>query len=256
MNFSHSAFYELADGAGVAATDSLGNAPNGSIIGTTTNLWANAGCLTIGNAQGAAGDNAIKVVDAYMDAMLRMDDLEGSSIVLMYWVNQPQIPSSGARVICSYGNIAGNTDGAWALYDQTHIPLYSVRGGATWQSPSLVVNEPQTTAENDVWMAYCIQLDVFDGKLAVSSCINGQPNRGLRLFNLEPALPRVDTSGAGLRLLGRGLSGGGSSSFVWGQTKYRRMFIARTNGDQRHMIPVWAKSHYDNATGVPDWMVS
>lgn len=144
MNFTQSAFYKLDDGAGTAAADALGNAPSLAVIGTTTNLWANADCLTISNAAGAAGDNALKSVDAYFDAMLRLDDLEGSSVVLMFGVNKPQVPTTGARVMFTYGNIAGNTDGGYGVYDQAHIPLYSVRGGATWQSPSLAVNEPQT----------------------------------------------------------------------------------------------------------------
>lgn len=46
MNFTKAAFYKLDDGAGTAAADALGNAPSLAVIGTTTNLWANADCPT------------------------------------------------------------------------------------------------------------------------------------------------------------------------------------------------------------------
>lgn len=254
MNFTASAFYKLDEGTGATVADALGKAPDLSVIGTTTDIWANADCFTISKPAGAAGDNALKAVDAYFDAMLRLDDLDGSSILLAYQINQPQVPSSGARIVMSYGDFGNTTDGGWGVYDSNHIPTWSLRSGGTWQQNGHTVIEPLTAAENGVWTSLAVQLDLFDGRLVATGYINDYPNRGCRLFSAEASLPRADTTGAGFRLFGKGSSGGGSANFLWGQTQLRRVFIGRTNGDQRHNVPKWVKSLSDASGGIPSFM--
>lgn len=256
MNFTSAAFYKLDEGTGTTVSDALGNAPDATVIGTTTNLWANADCLTVSNAQGAAGDNAIKVVDPYFDAMLRLDDLDGSSILLMYWMKQPEPPSSGTRFIMSYGDLSNNTDGGYGLQDQILVPNYSLRGGLTWQNTGLTITEPVDASNNNVWTMMGFQIDLFGGKLVCNGYMDGEPNRGARLFALEATLPRADSLGAGLRLLARGKATGTTDNYVWGQTQYKRFFLGRVNGDQRHLVPVWMKAFYDTTTGIPSFMTA
>lgn len=257
MNFSRAAFYKLDEGAGTSVADTLGNAPAGTIVGEATNLWANAGCMTESKAAGAAGDNAIKLIDPYFDELMRLDTLEGSSLLFMYWLNQPQVPATGTRFLFTYGDILSTVDGGYGCTDaQGHVATYSIRDVTTWQSGVLTVTEPMPAAENGNWMCFGIQFDLYDGRLVIQGNINGHPNRAYRLFNLESALPRADSSGAGLRLFGRGTAGGGSNNYLFGQTQVKRAFIGRTNGDMRHRLPIWQREFYEQATGVPDWMVS
>lgn len=255
MNFDKAVFYTLAEGTGTSVSDALGNGPAGSVQGTTTNIWANAGGFTVSNSAGAAGDNAIKIQDTYIDELCRLDNLNGS-VVLMYWMRQPQVPNSGTRYIMSYGDIGTNTDGAYSLIDQSHVAVYSVRGGATFEFGGGANTESIVAAQNNQWLAYWANFDVLDGRLVVSCGINGTPQRGSRLFNLESALPRVASNGSGVRLLGRGAGASGSANFIWGQTQVKRVFIGRVNGDQRHNIPQWAKQFYNTPTGIPDFMVA
>lgn len=254
MNFEKSVFYELADGTGTSVVDTLGNGPTGSIQGTTTNIWSNAGCFTISNASGAAGDNAIKIQDSYIDEMMRLDNLSGS-IVVMYMLNQPQVPSSGTRAIFSYGNTGSATDGAYALADLSNSVFYSIRGGATSEFGGTNTCESLTASENNTWFSYGFQLDVIDGRVISSSYINGEPHRGCRLFNLEAGLPRVDTAGCGIRLFARSSGASTSTNFMWGGTKLKRVFIGRVSGDQRHNIPAWCEEYYTTQSGTPSFMV-
>lgn len=258
MNFTKAVFYELAEGTGTSVVDTLGNGPAGTIAGTTTNIWSNAGAFTIDNAthaSGVAGDNAIKVQDAYIDAMMDLTTLEGSSLVLMYMLNQPQVPT-GTKYIMSYGDVGSNTDGAYAVSDQNQLCVYSVRGGATSEFGGAITVDPILTAQNNTWVSYGYQLDLFNGKLVSSGYANGNPGRGCRIFNLEATLPRVAANGCGIRLLARGSGVTGAANFMWGQTQIKRVFIARTNGDQRHNIPVWCNAYYNDTAGTVPFMVS
>lgn len=256
MNFSRACFYTLDEGAGVAVADALGNGPDGAIVGTTTNLWANAGGLTVSNAAGSAGDNAIKFLGDYIDQLCRLDNLEGS-LVWMYWIKQPQMPTGG-QTIFSYGDVGSNVDGGYYLNHPVQSLVYSIRGGSTWQAGTNSSNtEPLLAADNDVWRAICIQFDVFDGKLHISGAIDGFPQRGNRLFNLEAGLPRVASNGTGMRFLARGYNAAAlSDQFVWGQTQVKRLFVGRVDGEQRHNIPKWFQQFYETATGIPGFMVA
>lgn len=254
MNFDNAVFYLLDEGAGSSVYDSLSNGPTGEIVGTHTNIWSNPGNLTIGASAGTVGDNAIKLRGSYIDDLMRLDNLNGS-IVVMYWLRQPQIPTSGSRYVLSYGDIGSNADGAYAIQDMSNYLVYSRRGGATFESCGYSITEPLTSSKNNTWFAYCIEIDVIDGKVVFSSYINGTPQRGIRVFNLEPALPRVDSAGAGIRLLGRAAGVNGSADYLWGGTQVKRMFIGRSSGEHRHNIPTWARQFYENTYTTPEFVV-
>lgn len=263
MNFSHSLFYKLDEGAGSTVSDSLGHGPAGTIAGTLTNVWANAGGLTVSNAAGSAGDNAIKLQNAYIEEMCDLSTLDGNSLVLMFWFNQPQA-STGAPFIMSYGQLikASNPDGAWAIASDNQFSFYWEKlGGSGYLARGVGNIEPLAagtiTETNGVWHAYCIQIDKFDGKCNVSGCMDGRPQRGARLFNLEAdGFPKLDSSGAGIRLLACAVGASGSGGFMFGQTQVKRIFIGRTNGEQRNNIPKWANDFYQNDSGINDWMAA
>jgi hypothetical protein len=264
MNFSHSMFYKLDEGSGSTVSDALGHGPVGTIAGTLTNVWANAGGLTISNAQGSSGDNAIKLQSAYIDAMCDLSTLEDNSLVMMFWFKQPIPVSSGVPFLLTYGQIlkAANPDGGWGIAADNAFTFYWEKlGGTGYLSRGNGCIEPLATGSitetNNVWHAYCVQIDRFDGKCNVSGCMGGRPQRGARLFNLEAdGYPKQDTSAAGLRLLAAATGVSSSGGGVWGQTQIKRIFIGRTNGEQRNNIPKWANQFYLNDTGTPDWMVS
>lgn len=258
MNFSHSVFYKLDEGAGTTVSDSLGNGPVGTVGGTLTNIWANAGCITVSNAQGAAGDNYIKLQNAHIDAMCDLSTLNGNSLVMMFWFRQPVPVSSGGPMLIAYSDALENPQvtGFWAVGAYNDFaPQFVKKGGTSLFNRSFGTIEALTANENNTWYSFCIQIDIFDGKCSVSGTMNGKPQRGMRMFDLETALPSADDEGRGLTLL----AAANAASYVaqvWGQTQVKRVFIGRTNGEQRHNIPKWANDFYLNATGINDWMVS
>lgn len=255
MNFERACFYELNDGTGTSVSDTLGNGPAGTVAGTTAGIWANAGGITVNNAAGAAGDNAILLKSDYIDQMMRLDNLAGS-VVMMWWFKQPQVPSSGTQCIASYGDINTNTDGGYAVKATDCGLIYSIRGGATWEARGPVLTDILTTAQNDTWFAYGVQIDVFSGKVVSAGYVNGFPQRGARIFNIESAIPRVASSGCGARLLAAANGVNNSGQQLWGQTQVKRFFIGRTSGDQRHNIPKWMQAFYETTSGTPSFMVS
>src|SRR5574340_251945 len=251
-NFTHAAFYQLNDGAGTSTAESLGlGAPAGSIAGTTTGIWANADCLTINNASGAAGDNAILLRSSYIDEMCRLDNLSGS-IVVMLWINQPAEPTNGA--IFGYGRVGNNTDGGYAVKCDDLGLIYSIRGGATFEYRTVANAEALGSGQRNTWFAFGAQIDVIDGRVITAAYQNGYPGKGSRVFNLESALPRVDSAAVGARLLATPNGASTSSQPMWGQTQVKRAFVGRTNGDQRHNIPKWMKAFYDTTTGIVPFM--
>lgn len=252
-NLAAAVFYPLDEGTGTTVSDALGNGPAGSIAGTLTNIWSNSGAFTISNGAGAAGDNAIRLQSSYIDNLMRLDNLNGS-IVVMFWLKQPQPPSSGAQCSFSYGDINSNTDGGYAFYADSCGAIYSIRGGATWQARGPANAAPLTATYNNRWFAYCIQLDVIDGVVVTSAYINGYPYWGARLFNLESALPRVASSGCGARFLAAAYGQNGSGQQMWGQTQVKRLLIGRTNGDLREDVPKWAKEFYETTSGIPSFV--
>lgn len=239
MNFSHSCFYKLDEGAGVAVSDSLGNGPIGAVVGATTNIWANAGCFTISNSAGAAGDNAIKLQSSYIDELCRLDNHSHGAFILMLEVNQPQVPTTGTRGFFGYGDTGTNTDGAYLIQDQGQGLVYSVRGGATNFYRGPVVHDVLTASFNDVWVPFGYQIDVADGACIYSGYNGGDPARGMRIFDFDGALPRVASSGSGARICARPSGANGSAAHLWGQTKIRNVFIGRVDGEQRNNIPKW-----------------
>jgi len=253
MNFSHSLFYKLDEGSGSTVSDSLGHGPVGTIAGTLTNVWANAGNLTISNAAGSGGDNSIKLQNAYIDQMCDLSTLEGKSLVMMFWYRQPVLISSGDPFLMSYGRMQPN--GQVVGFGLGAIGMTFQHGsadGASIVSRGAGCIEPLTANENNEWYAYSVQIDVFDGRVVVSGCMDGRPQRGARIFNIEAdGLPTVDTSGTGLRLLAAASGVSGSAGYLWGQTQIKNFFIGRTNGEQRHNIPKWATRFYNNDH---DWM--
>lgn len=262
MNFSHSLFYKLDEGTGTTVSDSLGNGPVGTVAGTLTNIWANAGGITVSNAQGASGDNAIKLQNAYIDAMCDLSTMVNQSLVMMFWFKQPVV-SAGGIFLLSYGQLikAANPDGAWAIASDNQFSFYWEKlGGSGYLSRGAGSIEPlaagTATETNGTWHAYSIQIDVFDGKCFVSGCMDGRPQRGARIFNIESGYPKLDTSGAGIRLLACAVGASGHGGYVYGQTQVKRMFIGRTVGEQRNNIPKWATAEYLAPTGIKDWMVS
>lgn len=239
MNFSRACFYKLDEGSGVTVSDSLGNGPVGTIAGTITNIWANPGCFTISNAAGAAGDNAIRLQGAYIDELCRLDNLETGSVIVMLQMNQPQVPTTGTRCFFGYGDTGTNTDGGYAIQDQGQGFLSSVRGGAVNSYRGPVVHDVLTAAQNNTWLSFGYQIDVVAGQCVYSGYNGGDPSRGMRMFDLEAALPRVDSVGGGARICAKPSGLNGSVAALWGQTKIKRVFIGRTSGEQRHNIPKW-----------------
>jgi len=258
MNFSHKIFYGLAEGAGTTVADSLGNGPAGTVAGTTTGIWANADCLTINNAAGASGDNHIKLQNAHIDAMCDLSTLDGNSLVMMVWFNQPQAVT-GAPFLMSYGQLlkTANPYGAWGIAaDNAFTPYFEKIGASGYISRAVGMIEPlaagSNTETNGTWHAYTVQIDKFDGKMMASGCMDGRPQRGARLFTLEDnGFPTVDGQASGIRLLAACISGSSVGGQMWGQTKVKGFFLGRTNGEQRNNIPKWATRFYNGDT---DWM--
>lgn len=259
MNFSHKILYGLDEGTGSTVSDSLGNGPVGTIAGTLTNVWANADCLTISNAAGSGGDNAIKLQNAYIDTLCDLSTLNNQSLVMMFWFNQPQAVT-GAPFLMTYGQIikATNPYGAWGIAaDNAFTPFIEKVGGSGYITRAAGMVEPLAagtpTETNGQWHAYSVQIDAFDGKVMASGCMDGRPQRGARLFTLEQnPMPTVDGQGAGIRLLAACTTNvntiGGQ---MWGQTKIKQFFLGRTVGEQRNNIPKWATRFYN---GDHDWM--
>lgn len=257
MNFTHSIFYKLDEGTGTTVSDSLGNGPVATIGGTLTNIWANAGALTVNGASGIVGDNFIKIQNAHIDAMCDLSTLNGNSLVMMFWFNQPVPVSAGGPMLIAYSEALENPNvtGFWAVGAYNDFtPQFVVKGGTALISRAAGSIEALTANENNVWYAYCVQIDIFGGKCSVSGTMNGKPQRGMRMFDLELSLPSADDEARGLVLLAAA-NAAGYVAQVWGQTQVKRVFIGRTNGEQRHKIPLWANDFYLNATGVNDWMV-
>jgi hypothetical protein len=261
MNFSHSLFYKLDEGIGSTVSDSLGNGPAGTIGGTLDNIWANAGGLTVDNpthVTTAVGDNYIKLQNAYIDEMCDLSTLEGNSLVMMFWFRQATATISGGPMLIAYSEALENPNvtGFWAIgCNNDFTPQFVKKGGTALFSRSVGCIEALTASENDTWFAVSIQIDIFDGKCCVSGCLNGHPQRGMRMFDLELALPSADDESRGITLL----AAANAASYVanvWGGTQVKRMFIGRTNGEQRHNIPKWAWDFYLNDTGINDWMVA
>ena len=258
MNFTHAVYYPFDEGAGTTVSDALGNGPAGTVAGTTTGIWANAGCLTINNAQGASGDNYIKLASAYLDAMCDLSTMADQSLVMMFWFNQP-VPTTGVPFLLTYGQLlkATNPDGAWGIGADNQWIFYNENiGGSGYISRAAGCIEPLATgtptATNGSWFAYTVQIDVFDGRAYISGCMDSRPQRGVRLFNIEGAnMPKLDSSGAGIRLLAAGVGADGAGGNMWGQTMVKGIFIGRTNGEQRNNIPKWATRFYGGDT---DWM--
>ena len=259
MNFSHKILYGLDEGTGTTVSDALGNGPVGTVVGTTTGIWANADCLTINNAQGAGGDNHIKLQNAYIDQMCDLSTLSNQSLVMMFWFNQPQVVT-GAPFLMSYGQLTktSNPYGAWGIAADNAFTLYFEKiGGSGYISRAAGTIEPLAagtpTETNNTWHAYTVQIDVFDGKVFVSGCIDGRPQRGARIFTLESAgFPMVDGQGAGIRLLAACTANVNTvDGQMWGQTKLKQFFIGRTSGEQRNNIPKWATRFYNGDTA---WM--
>lgn len=259
MNFSHKVFYGLDEGSGTTVSDSLGNGPSGTVAGTTTNIWANADCLTISNSAGSGGDNHINLQNAHIDQMCDLSTLDGNSLVMMFWFNQPQAVT-GAPFLMTYGQIikTSNPYGSWGISsDNSFTPYFEKIGGSGYIARGAGVIEALAagtiTETNNTWHAYTVQIDVFDGKMMVSGCMDGRPQRGARIFTLEDSgFPTVDGQSAGIRLLAACTTNvstvGGQ---LWGQTKVKQFFLGRTSGEKRHMIPKWATRFYNGDTA---WM--
>lgn len=259
MNFTNAIHYQLNEGSGTTVSDALGNGPAGTVAGTTTGIWANAGCLTINNAAGAGGDNHIKLQNSYIDALCDLSTLNNQSLVMMFWFNQPQAVT-GAPFLMTYGQIikASNPYGAWGIAaDNAFTPYFEKNGASSYISRAAGMIEPLAagtpTETNGQWHAYTVQIDVFGGRCYASGCMDGRPQRGARLFTLEDnGFPTVDGQGAGIRLLAACTSNvntvGGQ---LWGQTQIKSFFLGRTSGEQRNNIPKWATRFYNGDT---DWM--
>lgn len=270
MNFSHAIFYQLNEGSGTTVSDALGKGPTGTVTGTTTGIWANADCLTVNNAQGASGNNAIKLQNAYIDELCNLSTLANQSLVVMFWFNQPMLVTSGTPFVFTYGKLlkGSPSSGAFGIAGDNDFSInYTTPNGATLiNRGATMMSELGSSLDpgwNDVpenkWYAISMQFDVFDGKCFVHSCVNGRPQRGVRMFEFETAgFPRDDSIGTkvGIQLLAASDNNGAGIGNLWGQTRVKRVFVGRTSGEARNMIPKWAHSFFENKTGILDWMIT
>ena len=232
-------WFPMNEGAGTKITDRVRGA-EATVSGATTNLWATRYCASF------AADTAFVLRnDPLLDALMRLDTLQGSLIIGFELESAILV---GSQAVMGFGDTGDAVNGAYAIYaansgGETICSIaYAAKGGATFATlpngnmhGNLIVKRRQF---------FHIVINAYNGWLWFDGYEAGWISRSNRARVLEGSALPVGQTSRGLRIGGRPSGGAGASANFIGtaQTalpKIANFHVIRITGDYRHMIPTW-----------------